>query len=199
MIGRTEKNQEKQELRRRYRMLRRGVAPEARPEADAEIRRRIRALPAYLAAVKVAIYAGDASEPDLLPLMNDDPDKEFFLPRYVPGAGAYELAKVGDARTELAPGRFNLLEPVSSCPAASRADVRRGMLFCIPGVAFDDCGVRLGRGGGYYDRLLADTEGTVVGVFYAVQHAENLPETEHDRRLDLAVTEKEVLFFGKGL
>ncbi len=186
---------DKQTLREHYLAQRRRLSDTERLRADAAIRERIRRLPEYRQARLVAIYAGDGTEPDLLPLTAADPDKRFFLPRYVSGAGRYELAEVRDPATELRPGRYKLAEPAPECPAATPTEMRDEMLFLIPGVAFDEHGVRLGRGGGYYDRLLAETGGVIAGVFYAAQQANALPEQAHDRRMDLAVTEEKVWFF----
>ncbi len=186
---------DKQALREHYLAQRRLLSDTERRQADAAIREQIRRLPEYRQARLVAIYAGDGTEPDLLPLTAADPDKRFFLPRYVPSTGRYELAEVRDPATELRIGRYKLAEPVPTCPAATPTEMRDEMLFLVPGVAFDARGVRLGRGGGYYDRLLADTRGVIAGVFYAGQQAGALPEAAHDRRLDLAVTEQKVWIF----
>lgn len=66
-------------------------------------------------------------------------------------------------------------------------------VMAVPGRAFDLAGGRLGRGGGYYDRLLAGFgpgPGRVVGVAYACQVVEQVPREAHDRTVDLLVTEQ---------
>jgi 5-formyltetrahydrofolate cyclo-ligase len=61
----------------------------------------------------------------------------------------------------------------------------------VPGLAFTAAGDRLGQGGGWYDRVLADVRDdcTVIGVGFGVQVVDELPVEAHDRRLDLVVTE----------
>ncbi len=188
-------SRDKQTLRKHYLAQRRSLSDAERNQADATIRERIRGLLEYRQARLVAIYAGDGTEPDLLPLTAADPDKRFFLPRYVKSTGQYELAEVHNPATELHIARYGLAEPIPECPAATPAEMHDEFLFLIPGVAFDERGVRLGRGGGYYDRLLAETSGMIAGVFYAGQQADALPEEQYDRRMDLAVTEEKVWIF----
>jgi 5-formyltetrahydrofolate cyclo-ligase len=68
-------------------------------------------------------------------------------------------------------------------------------------LAFDRHGVRLGYGGGYYDRTLARLRdaGPVVaiGAAYSAQEVTALPNDEHDQRLDWVVTEREAIRIGK--
>jgi 5-formyltetrahydrofolate cyclo-ligase len=67
-------------------------------------------------------------------------------------------------------------------------------------LAFDTNGARLGYGGGYYDRTLAElrTKGHIVaiGIAYAGQEMAKLPDDAHDQRLDGVVTERGFRKFG---
>jgi 5-formyltetrahydrofolate cyclo-ligase len=65
----------------------------------------------------------------------------------------------------------------------------------VPGVAFTRAGQRLGRGGGYYDRLLSALPAKAVrlGVCFELQIVDELPSEPHDMRVDGVVTEREVL------
>jgi 5-formyltetrahydrofolate cyclo-ligase len=70
-------------------------------------------------------------------------------------------------------------------------------LVIAPLLAFQTDGVRLGQGGGYYDRALealrARKSVFVLGLAYSGQQAENLPHEPHDQRLDAILTEKEYI------
>ena len=70
-------------------------------------------------------------------------------------------------------------------------------LVIAPLLAFQRDGVRLGQGGGYYDRALEALRARkplfVLGVAYGGQQAENLPHEPHDQRLDAILTEKEYI------
>lgn len=66
----------------------------------------------------------------------------------------------------------------------------------VPALAFDREGYRLGSGLGFYDRWLKDFSGKKVGFAYSVQVSEQpLPREAHDIRMDILVTDQEVLVF----
>jgi len=69
----------------------------------------------------------------------------------------------------------------------------------VPALAYDRAGGRLGRGGGFYDRFLARPaiRAVTCGLAFDEQVVERLPEERHDRPVDMLVTDKEVLRFGK--
>jgi 5-formyltetrahydrofolate cyclo-ligase len=71
-------------------------------------------------------------------------------------------------------------------------------LVITPLLAFQRDGLRLGQGGGYYDRALEDLRARkpdvfVLGLAYSGQQVENLPHEPHDQRLDAILTEKEYM------
>lgn len=179
----------KAELRKHYLALRKAVPREERKRGDAAICGRILALDPFAAAPGVAAYVSDGAEPDLEPVCRAvlAAGKVLALPRFVPETGEYELARVPDPARDLVPGRYGLPEPRSEM---AKVTPGADWLWLVPGVAFDGAGTRLGRGGGFYDRLLAAGAGHIIGVFRQVQfHAGRLPCEAHDRKLDMAVTE----------
>lgn len=70
-------------------------------------------------------------------------------------------------------------------------------LVIVPGIAFDRAGHRLGRGGGYYDRFLAQSQvrATLCGLAFEEQTVPMVPVEPHDMRLDMLVTEAGVWRF----
>lgn len=86
----------------------------------------------------------------------------------------------------LSPGRFGILEPPDSAPAAAGFD-----LILVPGLAFDSSGRRLGRGAGFYDRFLRETPGLRVGIHHDL--VERVPTEAHDIPMDFVVTPAGVL------
>lgn len=62
----------------------------------------------------------------------------------------------------------------------------------VPGLAFDDRGYRLGRGGGFYDRLLAKLRksATTVGLAFECQIVDAVPIDDRDMAVDMIVTER---------
>jgi 5-formyltetrahydrofolate cyclo-ligase len=117
--------------------------------------------------------------------------RRVFYPRMVAKSDDLSLVRV-DRLAQLQPGRHGILEPTGA-EIARYADLERALI-CVPGVAFGLAGQRLGRGGGYYDRLIAALapQTVTVGLAYSFQVLDRLPESPHDRRLGLIVTESTV-------
>ncbi len=92
--------------------------------------------------------------------------------------------------------RFGIREPDLSHPSWSAVDVVRDAVrgALIPGLGFDRCLRRLGRGAGFYDRFLKDSKFLKVGVGFAVQLTDGLPHESHDVELDALVTDREVIW-----
>jgi 5-formyltetrahydrofolate cyclo-ligase len=90
---------------------------------------------------------------------------------------------------ELAAGRWGLREPDPS--RATLIGLAEIDLLLVPGVAFTGAGARLGRGGGYYDRLLVDPRllAPRFGVCFDLQIVTSLPTEPHDQPVDRVVTE----------
>ena len=88
---------------------------------------------------------------------------------------------------------MGLREPVSGEPIPpSLID-----LVIVPGLGFDPCGNRLGRGRGFYDRFLANPEfhGVACALAFEQQFVEELPSGPLDRSMDLLVTNTKVRRF----
>jgi 5-formyltetrahydrofolate cyclo-ligase len=92
------------------------------------------------------------------------------------------------------PGLWNIPRPFDDAPLVE-PDV-----LLVPMLAFDRSGYRLGYGGGFYDRTLADlkTRKSVVaiGVAYAAQEVDSVPQGPYDEPLDYIMTEKEIIRCG---
>ena len=106
-------------------------------------------------------------------------DKALFFRKY----------KLGDA---LVVGRYGIPIPAAGVP------VFRPDVLLVPLVAFDRRGHRLGYGAGYYDRTIAalrerKEEVLIIGIAYAQQETEMVPEAAHDQLLDMVITENEII------
>ena len=77
--------------------------------------------------------------------------------------------------TTMQPGAFGILEPQGNPVSPALLDV-----IIVPGVAFDASCNRMGRGKGFYDRLLANISVPTIGVCYAEQYYLNIPTEQRD-------------------
>lgn len=63
-------------------------------------------------------------------------------------------------------------------------------LSLVPGLCYDENKYRIGFGGGYYDKYIADHSSTYLGLFYSQCRIDQVPRKSHDQKLDYIVTEK---------
>ncbi len=144
---------------------------------------RERVLPA---ARTLLFYAPLPGEVDVWPVLEQAlaSGLTVALPRFDAATGRYE-ARVLDSAAGVVAGPFGVREPPARCPKLepSRAD-----WILVPGLAFDVQGGRLGRGKGYYDRLLLEIRGRRCGVAFEQQVLPALPGKPHDARMDALVT-----------
>jgi 5-formyltetrahydrofolate cyclo-ligase len=141
----------------------------------------------WRSAKALLFYAPLADEPDLWRLLEDSlaTGKTVALPRFQPEQDAYVACLITRVDADLQTGKFGIREPRGSCPIIP---LNRLDLVLVPGVAFDLDGHRLGRGKGYYDRLLAETNGSTCGVAFDQQIVSQVPSEPHDVRLSCILT-----------
>lgn len=132
----------------------------------------------------VALYAALPGEVDLATLAADT-GRAWVYPR-VDGHGL-EFHRVENPAADLLPGAFGILEPSPSLPEVAIADID---VFLCPGLAFDSLGGRLGRGRGFYDRILAraSPESMKIGVCHPFQIVPDTFPEPHDIRMDLVIS-----------
>jgi 5-formyltetrahydrofolate cyclo-ligase len=149
--------------------------------------KQLRRQPVWSEAKSVLFFAPLADEPDLWPLLIEAlaAGKTVCLPRYVSGSAGYVACQVRDIQHDLVRGEFGIREPLPSCP---EVPLNRLDLVLVPGVAFDARGARLGRGKGFYDRLLAEVRGTKCGVAFDEQMVDAVPVGPLDIRLNCILT-----------
>jgi 5-formyltetrahydrofolate cyclo-ligase len=135
----------------------------------------------------LAAYIPDETEPGAgrLPAAYTQLGARVLLP-IVPADGRELIWAVDTGR--LAPGRFGRLEPVG--PRLGPTAIGAADVVVCPALAVDRRGVRLGRGGGYYDRALvhARADAVLVALVFDEELVDELPAEEHDRRVDAVVT-----------
>jgi 5-formyltetrahydrofolate cyclo-ligase len=112
----------------------------------------------------------------------------------IAGRGHPLIMRTWDFGAPLESGQWGIREPT-----AEAEEVAPDILI-VPLVAFDRAGQRIGYGAGYYDMtihaLRAKKKVVAVGIAFAAQEIAKVPATERDERLDLVLTEREVIHLG---
>ncbi len=115
----------------------------------------------------------------------------------MPGRGQPLVFRAWYPEQELSDGGFGTRIPPADAP------VLEPLILLVPLLAFDRAGYRLGYGGGFYDRTLAELRARnsltrAIGVGYAGQEIPRVPRDHYDQRLDMIVTEDGPVALGKG-
>jgi len=162
-------------------------------EASSNIMENIRTLPEWENARAALLYWPIRGEVDVRPLAAElwQRGNCVLLPRCRTDAtGEMDIA-CASGISDLVSGPFSIMEPdARTCPPDRDT---RPTIALIPGVGFDPDGNRLGFGGGYYDRILAQdqmNDTLIVGVAYDFQVVERIPVEEWDRPMHVICTEK---------
>lgn len=181
----------KELLRAQIRVRRRQMDTAWRELASRAIFLRLEALPVFQRARCIQTYVALRHEVDtqaLIPRLLQQ-GKRVAVPRVESGQELQQYF-IQDF-FELQIGAFGILEPrpdPSQCVAAESFD-----LVLVPGLAFDRAGHRLGAGKGYYDRFLAGIKAPKIALAFAFQIVGQVPIEPHDQRVDMIVTENEVI------
>jgi len=163
------------------------ISTAARVAASAQLRAQLMEQPVWATARSVLLFAPLPDEPDLWPLLNEAiaAGKTVALPAFIPGTNSYTARQIIDLAHDIVAGQFGIREPLPTCP---EVPFNRLDLVFVPGVAFDTRGARLGRGKGFYDRLLAHVRGTKCGVAFEEQIVDAVPVGPLDIRLNCILT-----------
>jgi 5-formyltetrahydrofolate cyclo-ligase len=181
----TEAGPAKSALRERLLARRANRTPAERRAAAAALTRAL--LEGLAGARTIAAFAPDETEPGAgrLPAAFTQLGARVLLP-VTPDAGRDLRWAVDTGR--LTPGRYGLLEPVG--PRLGPTAIGAADVVVVPAVAVARDGVRLGRGGGYYDRalLLARPDAVLVALVFDDELVDRLPAEPHDRLVTAVVT-----------
>lgn len=185
---------EKKGLRKILLEQRNTLTPDEVLASSEQVLARIRSLPEWGTAREVLAYWPVRGEVDVRPLIKElwDRGVTVLMPRCRAQAPGEMDICCATCEDDLVPGAFSIMEPDSGrCPPVGECGPD---LALIPGVGFDRRGIRLGFGGGYYDRILAEkefAETVTVGVAYDFQLIETLPDEPWDRPVRIVCTQGE--------
>lgn len=177
----------KDDIRRRVR-ARKQLLNDAEMFSAAEcVFRRVEQLAAFMVSQKILMYNSLPDELSTRAFLDKwHTSKRFFLPR----VNGVNLDILPYERTSLRLGAFHIEEPTGD----DVADPSEIELVVVPAMAYDRNGNRVGRGKGYYDRLLADTRAYKVGVAYDFQLVDSVDDVDaFDVPVDIVITESNTI------
>jgi 5-formyltetrahydrofolate cyclo-ligase len=189
----------RQELRQKILARRDALPAEARHEKSAAIRKKLWELEGFSSAKNVMVYINFRSEVETLPLVEECLQKNIHVtapltitkpPRLIP-------YPVKNPEKDLRPGYCNIPEPDSE--RLTPQDAATIDVVLLPGSVFDIHGGRLGYGGGYYDRFLAQEAPRALRIALAFEEqvVNKVPVLDHDIPLHYLVTEKRIIKVAK--
>ena len=179
----------KARLRRGYLARSRAVGPEALAQASAVACAHVVGTRAFRDARHVVVYAARSWELDAHPIAAAAGRNA--VPTYYPRLAGGTLEFVRSGRADLAPGALGIDEPAPEAPPLPVG--LDGILFVVPGVAFDRQGGRLGSGFGCYDRTLRAFPSAIrIGLALHELLVDRLPTDPWDLPVDAVATERGV-------
>ena len=182
----TDMTMDKASLRRMMRQSKAALTPEQKSAESSAVWQHVEATPVFAEAQHILLYHS----------LPDELSSHSVIERWVElGKIVYLPVVIGDdlvvrrySKEAMQQGEFNIMEPTGN-----DVDTDLLQLIIVPGVAFDASGNRLGRGKGYYDRLLSRTAATCVGVCYNCQLLPHIPAEAHDKVMHYIVTPQGVV------
>lgn len=177
---------EKSEIRRKVKNLRSMLLAAERERAADEVFARLEETAAFLLSDHIMMYHSLDDELSTLKFLSKWKDRKHF---YLPRVNGVNLEVLPYEETRLELGAFHIEEPTGT----NTIDPNELELIIVPGVAYDRKGNRLGRGKGFYDRLLSDINATKIGVGYEFQLFDEIPAESHDVKMDAVITQNQCI------
>ena len=180
----------KDQLRTKIAKRRRAINTQWLKEASSKVVERFQSLEVFQSSEVIALYKAISGEISLESLFSTcwQQGKRTCIPVFNAKTRLYEMAEIIES-TPFHTGHYGIQEPITP----SMLKISEIDLIAVPGVGFDAVGNRLGRGGGYYDRILEELCGVSVGVAFDFQILPDIPCEIHDKPVHMVITESKFL------
>ncbi|TAF50953.1 MAG: 5-formyltetrahydrofolate cyclo-ligase [Oscillatoriales cyanobacterium] len=193
-------NLEKRQLRQHFLRQRQQLDRTQWLQKSEQICQNLRQMPAFQQARSILAFTSFRQEPDLsslygstvssdglcTPNTNTELAKQWGFSRCVGDTLVWHHYQPGHVWIH---GAYGICEPAADWP---EVDLSQVDLILVPAVACDRSGGRLGYGGGFYDRFLAQMDHrsiVTIGIIFSFAYCEQLPVQAWDRSLDFVCTE----------
>lgn len=174
-------------LRARFRDLEHNRPADKVQHASRSIHDRLIATPLFQKASCIGVYLALPTEIQTNEIIHAcwEQGATVCVPYYIPEKKYYGMSRL-DPSAPLRVQKWNVREPENPEPV----DPGQLDLILVPALAFDLHGVRLGHGGGHYDRLLPQVRGFRLGLAFHEQVVDALPREPHDQTVQAILTEQ---------
>lgn len=179
----------KAQLREQFRQLERNRPADEVSRYSRAISERLLGLPVFQKAQRIGVYLALATEVQTGEIIHAcwEQGTDVCVPYYLPEKKIYSLSRLQPG-APLKEMKWKLREPEQPDPV----DPSSLDLILVPAMAFDIHGVRLGHGGGHYDRLLPAVTGYRLGLAFHEQVVDALPSEPHDEKVQAILTEQKL-------
>ena len=178
---------DKTSARAYFSSLRSSIPEEKRLAKSAEICQKILTTEEFLNCDTLLLYYPIKSEPSALYLIEEALSRGISLGFPISIKETYTLDfKVIKSLDDLAVGAYGIREPKANLPSAPITDKT---LCIVPALSFDEKGMRLGYGKGFYDRFLKDFKGYSIGITYSELFCKDLPFDKNDIPVKRVITD----------
>lgn len=177
--------QAKQNLRKEINLLKRSYSEKELSSFSTSIMKCLEASESFQKATCIALYYPLIGEVETTSLLEKWYQKKCLLLPLVEGDNLKFYRYKG--KEALTTGAYGILEPNQT---EEVIPIEQIDLIVIPGIAFDKQLNRMGRGKGYYDRLLAQSKAQKIGICFDFQLKNRIPTEAFDIQMDQIITEK---------
>ncbi len=174
-------------LRQTIAQRKQAIRPEEKEQLSLLALSKLERLPEFEKAETVLLYHALPDELQTAAFIQKWENRKRLL---LPVVAGEELLIKPYRKDKTVTGPFGIIEPEGE-PVTRMETID---LAIIPGVAFSPKGTRMGRGKGYYDRLLEKLTCPRIGICYELQVSEEVPAEPHDKPMDIIVTPERIIY-----
>ena len=180
----------KEDIRRRIKAQKALLTEREKQDAATAVFRALEQTAAFMVSERILMYLSLPDELSTREFIDKwAPKKQFYLPR----VNGLNLEILPYDRSKLRLGAFRIEEPEGN----ETVSVSEIDMIVVPAVGYDTEGRRVGRGKGYYDKLLARTKAIKVGVAYQFQVVDYIETEPHDISVDMVITDRNIYYAPK--
>ena len=176
---------DKSDIRKKVKLLKSLLTTEQKLHDANKVSLCIENLSYFKNSTKILAYHSLPDEIDTTQFINKWCERKTI---YLPKVNGEQLDIIKYTPTSIHPGAFNILEPIGDTTPIDEIE-----LIIVPGIAFDRNGGRIGRGKGFYDRLLCNSNAIKIGIGYDFQLYDNIITEQHDIPMDIIITPQNTL------